>query len=215
MTWQSEVRAWALALAGAFALSTIGYRVLTLPKVPDLNGIVTHIDAATGAWSAASKQQVQSVAAIERDLRAEMWHVDRSLTTVDGTLRVAQGTLSELTETVGTANRQIASVGPLLDSARTATDAIPPVLRSLPPMVDEANGAVTDFRQFMQRPSLLDTIDNTGRITGSAAAIAGNAQKVSDKLTNDFLKPVPWYKVPFKYSGDFIDIAAAVARHTP
>ena len=207
MTWQSEVRAWAVASAAAFALSAIGYRVV---KAPDLSGVVSHIDTATGAWSDASKQQVQSVAAIERDLRAEMWHLDRTLTTVDGTLRTAQGTLSGVTEAVGTANKQLASVGPLLDSARTATDSIAPVLQTLPP-------AVTDFRSYMaqDQPALLATLNNVESVTNSTAGIVADARKVSDKVTANYLKPVPWYMWPLKRMGEVWDISAAIARHTP
>jgi len=217
MTWQSETRAWALAAAGAFALSAIGYRVLTLPKIPDLNSTVSHIDAATGAWANASKQQVQSVAAIERDLRAEMWHLDRTLGTIDGTLRAAQGTLGSVTEAVGVANRQMQAVGPLLDSARTATDAIPAVLRTLPPAIENANGAVTDFRTYMaqDQPDLAATLGNVRDVTGSAAGITADARKVTDKVTADYLKPIPWYMWPVKRMGELWDISAAVARHTP
>jgi ABC-type transporter Mla subunit MlaD len=202
-------------------LSAIGYRVL---RAPDLSGVVSHIDTATGAWSAASKQQVQSVAAIERDLRAEMWHVDRTLTTVDGTLKTAQGTLAGATEAVGVASEQMRGVGPLLASAQRATDAIPPTLQaaqntlgSIPPLVASGNGALTDFRAYMaqDQPALVATLGNVQRVTDSTAGIAADAQRVTDKVSKDYLKPVPWYMKPAKYFGDFWDITAAVARHTP
>ena len=215
MTWQSEIRAWALASAGVFCLSATGYRVMTLPKLPDLNATVRHLDAATGAWADASKQQVQSVAAIERDLRAEMWHLDRSLTTVDGTLTAAQGAIGGVQATLTVTNEQLAHVGPLLDSARAATDSIPPVLASTRATIDAIPPAVTDFRDFLKQPAILDTLNNVDRMTGSGAGIANDAQKVSDKMTSDFLKPVKWYMYPIKKGGELIDIGSAIARHTP
>lgn len=215
MTWQSETRAWALAIAGAFALGAVGFRVLTLPQIPDVTPIVAHLDAATGAWANASKQQVQSVAAIERDLRAEMWHIDRTLLTVNDTLRTAQGTLTGATVAVSTVNEQMKAVGPLLASARQATDAISPTLQAAQGALGSIQPAVTDFQDFLKQPTLMETLSNVNRMTGSGAAIIGDAQKVSDKMTADYLKPVPWYLKPIKRGGEIIDITAAIARHTP
>lgn len=208
MSWQSETRAWAMASAVAFSLGAIGYRVLTLPKLPDVAPIVAHIDVATGAWAKASDQQVRSVAAIERDLRAQMWHVDRTLTTVDGTLRTAQGTLA-------VTGRQIERIGPLLDSARGATEQIGPLLNQAQVSVASIPPAVTDFREFMQRPDLLETLSNVQAMTRSGAGIVEDGRLVADKAKNDFLKPVPWYLWPVKKGSQLIDIGAAIARHTP
>jgi hypothetical protein len=99
------MRAWALASAGVFCLSAIGYRVLT---APDLTPAVTHLDAASAQWAAASAQQAKSVTAIERDVRAELWHVDRTLTTADGTMQAATGAVNH--------------VGPLLDALKGTSE---------------------------------------------------------------------------------------------
>lgn len=214
-----ELRAWLVAAAAVFCLGTIGYRVWTAPKLPDLAPTVAHIDAATKAWSDASAQQVTSVSAIERDIRAQLWHVDRFLTAADGTLRAATGTIN-------TANAQLAHVGPLLDSAKGAVDAVPPTLQqitqdasgvtaALPPLLVNANGAVTDVRAFINQQSLLESFQNVASMTGSWAGISGDAKKVADKATADFLKPVKWYMQPVKRSGQIMDITSAVARHTP
>lgn len=212
MNWQSETRAWGLAAAGLFCLCSIGYKVLTVPDlsatVAQLNGTLGNVNGATRAWSDASAQQVKSVAAIERDLRAEMWHVDRSLTTVDSTLTVAQGTIAGVRDTLTVTNEQLAHVGPLLDSARAVT-------ASLDPVISNANGAVTDVRDFLTQPSLTALMVNTASMTASGAGILGDARTVADKETANFLKPVKWYMVPMKYTGEFIDIGAAIARHTP
>ena len=193
MSWQSEVRAWALAGAGAFALSAIGYRVLTLPKVPDLNGTVSNINAATGAWAKASDQQVKSVTAIERDLRAEMWHLDRTLGTVDGTLQTAQGTLGAVTVAVGTANTQIARVGPLLDSARGATEAIQSTVASAQPVMDSTATAVKHLDALVSDPAIPKTLDHTEKITGDAQRITKDAADEADKLAHPPLKKLGFW----------------------
>lgn len=215
MNWQQETRAWALASAGVFCLCSIGYKVAIMPKLPDLKPTVAHVDAATGAWANASAQQVASVQAIERDLRAELWHVDRLLTEGSGTLSAARGA-------IGTLNGSLTHVAPLLDSLKASSDAIPPAIQhvtddadALRPILANADGGVSDLRRFLQAPALTDTITNVASMTGSGAAIAADGRKIVDKETADFLKPVPWYLKPIKRGGQIIDITAAVARHVP
>jgi hypothetical protein len=215
MTWQSETRAWAVASAAAFCLSAVGARVLTAPKLPDLNPTVKHIDDATGAWAHASSQQVASVAAIERDLRVELWHVDRLLTAGSGTLQAAQ-------DAIETANGQLTHVAPLLDAATVTVASIAPAIKQITddadgirPILANADGAVTDARAFINQKPLTETLGNIDRLTGEWAAISGDFRQVSDKTTADYLRPVPWYLWPVKRSGELLDIGAAVARHTP
>lgn len=215
MSRATEVRAWALASAGVFCLSAIGYRVMTAPTLPDLNPTVAHIDAATGAWANASAQQVRSVAAIERDVRVELWHVDRLLLDGSHAMQAAQGA-------IGTLNGQLTHVAPLLDSLRAASDSVPPAVQHMTettdgirPILTNADGAVTDVRRFLMQPALTDTLTNAAAVTGSAAGIMEDGRKVADKTTADFLKPVPWYLWPIKRGSQILDIGAAVARHTP
>lgn len=193
-------------------MSTIGARVLTAPPIPDLSPTVKHIDAATGAWASASAQQVASVAAIERDLRAELWHVDRFLTTGSGTLQAAQGAIDTL-------NLQLTHVAPLLDAATVTVASIPPAVKQvtngITPVLINADGAITDVRAFIDQKPLTETLGNIDKLTGEWAAISGDFRQVSDKTTADYLKPVPWYLWPVKRSGELLDIGAAVARHTP
>lgn len=215
MNWQSETRAWAVASAAAFCLSAIGYRVVTAPKLPDLSPTVAHIDAATGAWANASAQQVASVSAIERDIRAQLWHVDRFLNAGTDTLTAAQGA-------IGTANAQLTHVAPLLDATRGAVDAardaaasVAPVMRGVQPVLANADGAVRDFRRFLTAPALNATISNVDNLTAAWARISINGAKITDKMTSDYFKPVPWYLYPVKKGSELLDIGAAIARHTP
>lgn len=215
MSKASELRAWAVASAAAFCLFAIGYRVWNAPEIPDLapsvaklNATLDNVNGATGAWASASAQQVRSVTAIERDLRAQLWHVDRLLNTAQGTLQAGSGAL-------GTLNGQLAHLAPLLDSLRASSDAIPPAVAHLTETVDgvrpvlaEATGAVKDVRWFIRQPALSAAIND-------GAGIVGNGRKISDKVTADFLKPVPWYMKPIKRGGELIDIVAAAARHVP
>lgn len=193
-------------------MSAIGFRVITAPKLPDLNRTVAHIDAATGAWANASAQQVASVAAIERDVRAQLWHIDRFLNAGTNMLTAAQGAID-------TANVQLTHVSPLLDATRGAVDAIPDTLKhvteGVTPLLANADGAVGDFRRFLTAPALTHTIVNVDDLVGSWAAISADGRKVTDKMTADYFKPTPWYLYPVKKGSELLDIGAAVARHTP
>ena len=219
MNWQQETRAWALASAGVFALSAIGIRVMSAPPLPDLAPVVANLNRGATAWANASAQQVSSIAAIERDIRADTWHVDRL---------VQQGsqTLSEAQRAIGTLNGSLSHVAPLLDSLRASSDALPPVIRHIGEDADiltdsasaitvNANGGVTDFRRFITAPALADTVNNAASITGSAAGIMADGRKLADHYTEQDLKPAPWWKKPFVKGGQIIDIGAAVARHLP
>lgn len=209
MSWQSEIRAWAVASAAVFCMGAIGYRVMT---APDLAPVVAHLDTATGAWANASAKQAESMTAIQHDIRVELWHVDRLLLDGSQTLQAARGAIN-------TANDQLTHVAPLLDSTRAAVDAIPPAIKQITddtrPIMANADGAVGDFRKFISAPAITDTLGNVATITGNAAAITTDGRKVSDKMTDDFLKPVPWYMYPVKKGSQLLDIFSAVARHTP
>lgn len=212
MSLQSEIRQWAVASAAVFCMGAVGYRVVT---APDVTPVVKHLDAATGAWADASAKQAASMTAIQRDVRVELWHVDRLLTDGSQTLQAARGAIN-------TANDQLTHVAPLLDSTRAAMDSLPPAVQhitedadTIRPVMAQADGAVGDMRRLMAAPEITETFGNVASVTGSAAAISADARKVSDKMTADYLKPVPWYLWPVKRGGQLLDIGAAVARHTP
>ncbi len=188
MTWQSETRAWALASAGVFCLFSIGYRVWTAPKLPDLNPTVAHIDAATKSWSDASAQQVTSVSAIEKDIRAQLWHVDRVLNSGSDTLKAATGTLQASTRALDTANDQLTHVAPVLDAAKGSLDAIPPAItqitKDVPPLIANANGAVTDVRKFITSPDLMATVGNVEGITEHTEGMSADFQHALHPILN-------------------------------
>lgn len=184
MTWQSETRAWTLAAAGVLLMGSIAYKVLTLPK---LDGIVANVNAVTKTAADSSKAQAASIAAIEGDFRAEMWHLDNSLTTVDATLKTAQGTLKTASGTIGAVqgtltatNEQLAHVGPLLDSARAATDSISPVVtasgQKLDAELDALHTATLDVDGFINRPALAATVAHVDTMTGNFALASTDFQ---------------------------------------
>lgn len=186
MNWQSEARAWGLAAAGLFCMGSIGYRVLTIPNltptVAQLNGTLSNLNSATGQWAAASKQQTASVAAIERDVRAQLWHVDRSLTALDGTLTAAQGAIGGVRTTLSVTDAQLAHVGPLLDSARAATDAVPVTMGKLNATVDASTQTVKDLDARVNDPHVAGIIAHADGMSESGDKMLADAQWKTHEL---------------------------------
>jgi hypothetical protein len=88
-------------------------------------------------------------------------------------------------------------------------------LNRLPALEDASTDAVRNFNRLVSSKSLSDAIDGAAGIMRHGDAISGDLQRVSDKITADYLKPVPWWKQPLQKGGALIDIGAAIARHTP
>lgn len=104
------------------------------------------------------------------------------------------GTAEAATATLGTAQTAIAKAGPLLDASTLA---------------------VAHFDALVNSPDLSHALSHVEGMTASGDAILGDARKVADKETADWLKPVPWWRAPIAKTGQLIDIGAALARHTP
>lgn len=220
MNWQTELRAWAVALAAVFCLSAIGYRVVTAPDLsPTVARANTALDTVNhpcapgpcGTLANVDKLVVK-VGDIAVDTQRQ---IRQSGKLIDAASQSLTSTSAHLDAAIDTANSQLTHLGPLMDSARAATDSIPPAVGSVAPLLTNADGAVGDFRRFMTAPALTGTISNVDAMTASWAATSGDLRKVADKMTADYFKPVPWYLYPVKKGSELLDIGAAVARHTP
>lgn len=224
MTWQSEIRAWAVASAAAFCMGSLGYRALTLP---DLSPTVTRANAALDTVNRPCKgASCGTLASIDKvvvkigDIAVDtQTQVRQSGMLINSASQSIASTSQHLDAAIDTANMQLTHVAPLLDATRGAVGSITPAVQHITESTDgilaNADGAVGDFRHFMTAPTLADTLSNVASMTQSGAAITADARKVSDKATADFLKPVPWYLYPVKKGSEILDIGAAVARHTP
>lgn len=199
--------------AGASLVAALTVAVLTL--LPKAESLLAHSDQmavngvkATGVIANSSAQEATEISALTRDVRAQMWHADRTLTTADGTLKTAQGT-------IGTLNDQLAHVGPLLDSAKKATDAIPPVLNAATGTVAAAKPVLDHLDARITDEHVTKLMTHLEGMSASGDGILSDGREVSDKLTTDFLAPQPWYRKVWRFAGDTFDYGALVARHVP
>ena len=113
---------------------------------------------------------------------------------LSGTADAGTDSLKALTATLGTAQTTIRGFQAPVASFTRAGDSLNYLLK------DEA---------------IYRTLDNMAGVTENAEGILADGRKVTDKLTKDYMTPVPWWKRPIKYFGTTWDILGAVARHTP
>ena len=224
----AEFRAWALATAGVFCLGAIGYRVLTIPPIPDLSVTIGKANATLDTINrpCGSGKPCGTLANVDKLLVKSGDIIVTTQRQVQQTNRIVNAAADSLTSTSQHLNAQIDALGSVLASVRAATDAVPGTLNAardaiqsaqgdIHGVADQATGATADVRRFINQPALRGTLENVQTITGEAAGITADGHRVVDKLTRDYLTPVPWYLVPVKRFGEIWDVSAAVARHTP
>jgi methyl-accepting chemotaxis protein len=100
-------------------------------------------------------------------------HADALTDSLAGTATAATGTLDAATDTLGEGKRTIAAAQPLLG---------------------HSDATMADLDGLLKRKSITDTLDNLSGITGHANGITGDAQRVSDDLTQRYFAPVPWWR---------------------
>jgi hypothetical protein len=218
-----------IALGFSGALCFLVITGIMLYKLPVVSSLLAHADqaannavTATGVIANASAEQTKQAVAIERDIRGLAWHVDRTLLGVNRLTGSGAALLN-------TANDQLAHLGPLLDSIKRTSDAVPGTLSHLNDAADASRTTIAKVgddadavRARIEDQRITDLIaylDGTAKhvegISASGETIMANGAKVTTKLTNDFLKPVPWWKWPIQKANDILDIGAAAARHAP
>ena len=180
-----------------------------------LEGVESKINATATNLDKASKQWADSEKSISTDI------ADTTLQ-ARGTLSGAQDAFASIPPVAqhlqGTADAGTA----LLASAKQSTDALPPLIGSAKDVMEDTNltlssysNAADDLDQLLKRKSIDQTLDNMAALTQNANGILVDGRKVSDKLTNDFVAPKPWWKKIGPSLEDVWDYGALVARHTP
>lgn len=221
MDWQQQTRGWALASAGVFCMSAIGYLAV---------GTALTVKTSGKHLAALSMQAGDTLAVVNTQLPAISEDIHTSTQAVNGAVSDVRKALPPLvkqaTADLEEGHRVLLEAGLTAMEARKASaeeraalpgltagaqDAIAGLNRemdSLKAFTDHADGLVSD-------PHVTGLIAHADGLVGHAEAITGDLQVVADKATADYLKPVPWYMWPVKRAGEFWDIGAAIARHTP
>ncbi len=127
-------------------------------------------------------------------LKESAVHLSGTADSLSKTAAAGTGTLNAATEAIGEGQRTIAAAQPLL-AAYTQSG--------------------YDLDAILKRKAIGDILDNAAGLTAQGNAISADFRQVADKAREDYLRKVPWWEKPIKYSGDIIDISAAIARHAP
>jgi hypothetical protein len=197
----------ALGFSGAmFFLAMTGIALFFGPRTAAMlahaDAAATNLTDATAVWAKAAGDQAHQVDLIARDTRASI---------------VATGrTVDKMKEVAGTAQTQLEQLGPLLESLKKSSDAIPPAIGHIDEVADEAtdmmnqstNGIVpllmaytdiaTNVNGYLRRKAVSDFVDNLGPLSTNAVAISGTgshmlvtADQVETKATYTYLHPSP------------------------
>lgn len=177
-----------------------------------LNASAVNLDKATKSWSDSAKGQLSAI----QDLTTQ-----------------AQGTLSQAGDaaqrlSISTSKTADAATA-LLASAKLSTDALPPLIGDIDADTKSAKDAIEDTEltlstysnagddldQLLKREAVGQILDHAAGVLAHADAISADGQKVSDKLTNDFVAPKPWWRKIGPSIGDVWDFGALAARHMP
>ena len=201
MSLSSELRGWAVASAAAFALGSIGYRVLTLPDLaPTLDAInrPCGLQGKPCGTLADLNRTLATVRGAVGTVETAGRHYDKQLSTLDkqeailfkdihGTATDARGAIADVRTTVNTANSALGHVAPVLDGTKTA-------LASVQNDTDALHTRLTDPRV----DNLMDSFNSTGRnvagMTASGAGILDDGHKLADHYEKiiDNPKLSPW-----------------------
>ena len=176
-------------------------------------------EQAIGDAATALKAQIQAVPNLQPTLDA--------ISGPRGTLHEVNKAVVKIGDMAVTSQRQVAQSSKLVDAAaqsitsatsdvhtlategtRTlaaATDLTQALAVSLPATVNTANSllshsdaTVTDFDALLKSHAIDQTLTSVASMTESGAGILANGKTVSDKITYDFMHPVPAWKQPMK-----------------
>lgn len=197
-----------MATAAVFCLSTIGYRVLTAPKIPDLAPTVEKVNAeideahrltleagltAMEARKASAKeisyldQWNNQFSATINDFQQVMLQTRSTLAAVQGTSEAATSTIQTTQETVAALQAPITQAAATLQAAQRATEAL--------------QLAVVHLDVLVSDPAIKDTIAHTDATMGHVDATTGDVQHV----VHEWAFPGIWSRV----KGVALDIAHA------
>lgn len=171
---------------------------VTLSKV---NATVSNLDKATKVWSDAAKSEAGDISDTMLQVRGTLSAGQDAFSSIPPVAEHLNKTADALTETAQQASLDLRT----LDSSFDA----------LQPLLADSDRTVNTFNALLESKDLSDAIRHTNVTMEHVDAISEDAQKVADKVTADYLKPVKWYMRPVKYVGDIWDIGAAIARHSP
>lgn len=192
----------ALVLVATIRLNQVGKHVdqsqqtATKATVDAMNGLKTAIHDNSAKAGNLLLAGTDFLATARTELKPTMESIQNAANS-------ASGTAQQATATLAMAQTSIAKLQPLEVAATDEINALHATTLNI-------NSQIT-----ANSPYVHNMLASVSGMAYHWNAISGDFQKVSDKMTTNYLRPVPWWKWPIKQFGNAWDIGAAIARHTP
>lgn len=143
-----------------------------------------------------------------------------------GTLQAAQAQVAQTSTLVAATTRNLDAVGASVketaDSLKGTANAATGALNAAQTTITAAQAPLGDLDTILKDKAVMGFMANMEKFSDQGAQltehgnhIAGNFDKVSTKLTDDFLSPKPWYRKIAPTIGQAWDITSAIARQIP
>jgi hypothetical protein len=172
------------------------------------NATLINVDNGTKVWAAAAKAQSDAVLDLVTDAHGTLSGANAALFTINDSAHTLNDDLGQLHGT-------IAGASDLTAQAEVDLRTLNGSFAALTPLLGHSDAAVSDLDALLKRKAIEQILDHAAGVVAHADSITGDADKVTTKLTNDFLAPKAWYRKVVPSIGDFWDIAAAAARSAP
>lgn len=172
------------------------------------NATLINIDNGTKVWAASAKAQSDAVLDLVTDAHGTLSGANAALFTINDSAHT-------LNDDLGALQGTISGASDLTEQANVDLRTLNGSFAALTPLLGHSDAAVSDLDALLKRKAIEQILDHAAGVVAHADSITGNADKVTTKLTNDFLAPKPWYRKVVPSIGDFWDIAAAAARSAP
>ena len=241
MTWQSETRAWAVAVAAVFCMVAIGYKTLTLPSlgatISAVNTTFANINRPEGAkdghgkllppgtlavFNKAATKAGDAIVTGQLSLQAIAPSIQETAKSFQTIAPHANGTMDALTGTAGAASQSLttlsAHLNPAIDTANATIGDAGAAIRKLEPVEDDADRMVKDFdarvtSQDVDRAlkGVADTSEQAALTTVQVTAIATDIRKAADQAT----APQPWWKKILNYGTLGVNVACLATHSCP
>jgi len=205
MTRTLQIAHLALALAGAIVLAIVGYETWRIgEQIHGRFGVLSRVEAIETQINATAKNTADLTATLKSassqwqgETTAELAFVQKELPQLaqdlHDTLQQTQGAIGTVQDDATTLNAQLVHVGPLLDSAKAATDAVPPAVGDLRKVLVSANTQIQGLQT--EQADLHRVLVATAGGMENVQGITLDGRKVSDHLEQEIDHPAKqkWY----------------------
>lgn len=134
---------------------------------------------------------------------------------VNQTQPLIQNAAQAIASTSDHANKAIDAATETTQQARVDLLTMNDSIAASKPLLEAYTAAGGQLNELLKRKAIEQILDHAAGILDHGDSISGNFDRVSTKLTNDFLAPKPWYRKALPTVNESWDIISAGARLVP